>query len=245
MKINILEDSKKLGLSAAQLTAKELTKSIETQGYARLLLSTGSSQFDTIDALVKEDIDWSKVEMFHLDEYIGLPEGHIASFRKYLKERFLNHINIKEAILVNGEAEDLGEELKRLEKKLREKPVDVALIGIGENGHIAFNDPTADFETKEAYFEVELDEKCKNQQVGEGWFENLETVPTHAISMTVHQIMQSKLIISCVPHEVKAQAIADTFKYKLDPNYPSTMLKYHENWHLYVDLNSSKYITNK
>ena len=244
MNINISKNSKQLGKRAARFTAKKINEVIKKNGKARLLLSTGSSQFDTIEALIRENIDWSKVEMFHLDEYVDLPETHIASFRKYLKERFLAHINIGKAHLVNGEA-DIEEELERLTVEIRKAPIDVALIGIGENGHIAFNDPKADFETKKAYFKVELEEKCKMQQVREGWFEGIEDVPTHAISMTVYQIMQAKLIVSCVPNSVKAEAIKNTFKHKLDPMYPSTMLKYHENLNLYLDENSSKVLINK
>ena len=243
MKIIVSKDAEMLGREAAKDAALELNKAIKKQGYARLLLSTGASQFETIDSLTKMDVDWSKVEMFHLDEYINLPESHIASFRKYLKERFLAHVNVKNAFLVDGEA-DVDKTIADLTQNLREKPIDVALIGIGVNGHIAFNDPPADFDTKEAYLRVKLDDKCKMQQVGEGWFDGINDVPNEAISMSVYQIMQSKLIISCVPHEAKADAVADTFANKLTNMVPSTMLKQHENWSLYVDNNSAAKLIN-
>ena len=243
MKIVVSSDAETLGRRAAEYAAEKLNEAIASNGEARLLLSTGASQFETISNLLKMNVDWSKVEMFHLDEYIALSESHIASFRKYLKERFLNHINIKKAYLVDGEA-DVEEIITSLTNQLRRKPIDVALIGIGVNGHIAFNDPPADFETKEAYIRVKLDDKCKMQQVNEGWFETINDVPNEAISMTVYQIMQSKLIISCVPHEAKADAVADTFSHNLDNMVPSTMLKQHNNWNLYLDNNSAKKFLN-
>ena len=243
MNINISKNAEILGEEAASDAALELNKAVNKQGYARLLLSTGASQFETIDNLVKMDIDWSKVEMFHLDEYINLPETHPASFRKYLKERFLAHVNIKKAFLVDGEA-DIDRTIAGLTQNLREKPIDVALIGIGVNGHIAFNDPPADFDTKEAYLRVKLDGKCKMQQVGEGWFAGIDDVPNEAISMSVYQIMQSKLIITSVPHEAKADAVAKTLTNKLTNLVPSTMLKQHENWHLYLDNNSASNFIN-
>jgi glucosamine-6-phosphate deaminase len=164
-----------------------------------LVLSTGASQFETLDALVKSEVDWSKVEMFHLDEYVNLPESHVASFRKYLKERFINKIPLGKVHLISGE-ENIQNMSQKLSVEIRKEPIDLALIGIGENAHIAFNDPPADFETKEAYIVVNLDENCKKQQVREGWLATVEDVPKQAISMTVHQILQSKVIISCVPH---------------------------------------------
>ncbi len=238
MNIIISKDAETLGKKAAEFAADKLNYAIGSKGAARLLLSTGASQFETINNLIKMDVDWSKVEMFHLDEYIGLPESHIASFRKYLKERFLAHVNVKKAYLVDGET-NTERLITDLTKKLREHPIDVALIGIGINGHIAFNDPPADFETKEAYIRVKLDDKCKMQQVGEGWFDTINDVPDEAISMTVYQIMQSKVIISCVPHEAKAEAVANTFSNKLTNMVPSTMLKQHENWSFYLDINSA------
>ena len=243
MNIIISKDAETLGKKAAEFAACELNCAINKKGAARLLLSTGASQFETINNLITMNVDWSKVEMFHLDEYIGLPESHIASFRKYLKERFLAHVNIKKAYLVDGEA-NVEKTIAGLTENLRKYPIDVALIGIGVNGHIAFNDPPADFETKEAYIRVKLDDKCKMQQVGEGWFDTINDVPDEAISMTVYQIMQSKIIISCVPHGAKADAVANTFSSKLTNMVPSTILKQHENWSLYLDKNSAAKFAN-
>lgn len=241
MKIVLSKTAEELGKKAADSAAEALNKVIEEKGSARLLLSTGASQFTTISELVKKDVDWSKVEMFHLDEYVGLPESHIASFRKYLKERFVSHVNIKEAYFVNGEG-DVEENIKKLTEEIKKAPIDVALIGIGENAHIAFNDPPADFDTKEAYIKVNLDNKCKMQQVGEGWFDTKNDVPDQAITMTVYQIMQSKKIISCVPHKVKAEAIKNTLENDLNNEIPATMLKQHSDWTLFIDENSASLI---
>lgn len=198
-----------MGADAAKFIANKLNEAIREKGSARLLLSTGASQLEMFAALVHEKVDWSKVTMFHLDEYVGLPESHIASFRKYLKERFVNRVDgLKEAIFVNGEG-DVAANIAAITARLKEAPIDVGVVGIGENGHIAFNDPPADFQTQESYIVVKLDERCKKQQVGEGWFASVEEVPDSAVSMTVQQILQCKTIVTIVPHAVKKDAISN------------------------------------
>ena len=242
MEIRICKNKEELGKSAAALTAEVIRKCIAEKGYARIALSTGASQFDTISSLVEENVDWSKVEMFHLDEYVNLPETHPASFRKYLKERFVDKVgNLKKAHFVDGTAEGI----KKLTEEIRKEPIDVGLIGIGENAHIAFNDPPANFETKEAYHIVDLNEACKKQQMGEGWFATLDDVPKKAVSMTAYQIMQCKKIISCVPYAVKADAIYNTLTEKETTNLvPATLLKEHDDFILYVDMDSAVKIIN-
>ena len=235
MKVRVLKDSKELGKEAALLAAEVLNRAIAAKGKARLVLSTGASQFDTLSELIKADIDWSKVEMFHLDEYMNLPESHPASFRKYLKERFISKINLKAVHLVDGEG-DVAATLKRLNEEITREEIDLGLIGIGENAHIAFNDPPADFDTKEPYIIVNLDENCKKQQVGEGWFPAIDDVPKQAISMSVYQIMQCRQIISCVPYKVKANAIKMTLESELTNKIPSTMLKTHSNITLFLEI---------
>lgn len=238
MKISVSKDSQALGAAAAKYVAEKINKAIAEKGSARIILSTGASQFDTLSALVKENVDWSKVTMFHLDEYVALPESHVASFRKYLKERFISKINLGAAYLVNGEG-DTQATIAELTKELRKAPVDVGLIGIGENGHIAFNDPPADFDTKEAYLVVNLDERCKKQQVGEGWFATVDDVPKQAISMSVYQIMQCKSIVSCVPHKVKAEAVMKTLANDTTNMIPATIMKTHPDFTLFLDENSA------
>ena len=238
MKVKIFENPIELGKDAAKYCAEIINEAIDSKGNARIILATGASQFETLKALVESDIDWSKVEMFHLDEYIGLPESHPASFRKYLKERFLNKVNIKQAYMVDGEDEP-QKVIDYLTTEIRKAPIDLGLIGIGENAHIAFNDPPADFDTKEAYICVVLDDACKQQQVREGWFATIDDVPKMAISMTVHQIMQCRKIVSCVPYAVKAKAIKDTLENELTNMVPATMLKEHPDIVLYLDKESA------
>jgi glucosamine-6-phosphate deaminase len=244
MKVHVLENAQDLGKAAAAHTATIMNDLLARKGKVRLVLSTGSSQFETLDALTKMEIDWSKVEMFHLDEYVGLTDQHPASFRKYLKERFVDLVPIQKAHYVSGEG-NIEENIEHLTREIRKEPIDLALIGIGENGHIAFNDPPADFDTKEAYMVVDLDENCKKQQVGEGWFPSINEVPQQAITMTVHQIMQSEIIISCVPHQVKANAIRDFFGNEVSNNVPATILKTHPNYTLYLDKQSSSEVDHR
>jgi glucosamine-6-phosphate deaminase len=232
--INISTTPEELGKNAAALAAKLLKEAIAAQGSARLILSTGASQFETLDALTKADVDWTKVEMFHLDEYVGLPESHIASFRRYLKERFVSKLPLKAAYFVSGEG-DVAENIRVLTEELRKKPVDVGIIGIGENGHIAFNDPPADFDTEVAYKVVTLDERCRKQQVGEGWFATVDDVPKQAITMCVKQIMSCRHIVTAVPHAVKAEAIYNTITRPVCPEVPATIMKTHPDWNLFID----------
>lgn len=238
MNVKILQNAQELGQAAAALCAEILKAKIAEKGKARLILSTGASQFETLKALVETDLDWTKVEMFHLDEYVNLPESHPASFRKYLKERFVEQIPLHKVHYVNGEG-NIEEHIADLTREIRKEPIDLALIGIGENAHIAFNDPPADFDTKEAYIVVNLDDACKKQQVGEGWFASLDDVPKQAISMTVHQIMQSEVIVSCVPHKVKARAIRDFLAGEVSNQVPATILKTHPDYSLFLDEQSA------
>jgi len=237
MEIRICKNPEELGKSAAKETAQVLRQCIAEKGYARIALSTGASQFDTIKALVTEDVDWSKVEMFHLDEYVDLPITHKASFRKYLKERFVDLIpELKAAHFVDGTVEGIA----KLTEEITREPIDIGLIGIGENTHIAFNDPPANFDTKESYIVVNLDEACRKQQMGEGWFPTFDDVPKQAVSMTVHQIMACERIISCVPYAVKASAVQKTLQTaETTPYVPSTKLKEHKNFIMYVDMDSA------
>jgi glucosamine-6-phosphate deaminase len=241
MNINISTDANGLGTSAARMAAFFLRKAVREKDEARMVLSTGSSQFETLTALLKEDIPWSKIEIFHLDEYIGLDITHKASFRKYLYERFINHISCRKFHEVDT-GKDPGDLIRDLTIEINRKPLDVGLIGIGENGHIAFNDPPADFDTRDSYIIVQLDERCRMQQVGEGWFERFEEVPEKAVSMSVWQIMQCKIIVSAVPHQVKADAVYNTLTGKLSNLVPATMLKQHHDFNLFLDKNSASKI---
>ena len=241
MAVYILDNSEELGEKAAELIAEKLNEAIERKGQARIILSTGASQFETLKYLVEKDIDWERVTMFHLDEYLELPETHKASFRRYLKERFTSKVPVK-VHSVNTEGE-VDENLKELTKEIRKDIIDIGVIGIGENGHIAFNDPPADFETQEAYRIVSLEERCRKQQLNEGWFQTLDDVPFKAVSMTPYQIMQCETIISSVPGARKAEAVRNTLKSEEVTNMvPATLLRTHKDWHLFLDKESSSLI---
>lgn len=239
MNIDISWTPEELAEKAGKYIAERINEAISLKGECRILLSTGESQILAIQALTKQKVDWSKVVMFHLDEYVDLPETHKASFRKYLKERFVDIVHPKEANFVDGEG-DIQSHIDELTEKLREKPIDVAVVGIGENGHIAFNDPPADFTTDKAYIVVTLDNKCKQQQVNEGWFETIGDVPERAISMSVPQIMKSRTIITIVPGIRKQDPIYNTLSSGEITNLvPATILKSHRDWHLFIDADSS------
>lgn len=239
MKIVVAKNREQLGQEAAKFAAGVIRSAIEKRGEARIVLSTGASQFDTIASLIQQDVDWSKVVMFHLDEYVNLPITHPASFRKYLNERFVSKVSLKEAHFVDGTEENI----KTLSREIQKAPIDIGLIGIGENAHIAFNDPPADFDTDASYIIVNLNDTCKKQQVGEGWFATVDDVPKQAVSMSVKQIMKCKCILSCVPYSVKANAVKLTIENDLTNQIPATMLKTHPDFHLYVDADSAALIS--
>lgn len=241
MKIVVKETPAALGAAAGKDAADRIRAVIAEKGQANVILATGTSQFETLKYLIdQQDIDWSKVVMFHLDEYIGLPVTAPASFRKYLQERFLDKVApLKAAHLVNGEAADIEEECRRLGKLITEHPIDIALVGIGENGHLAFNDPPADFATPTPYIVVNLDAQCRNQQFAEGWFASLDDVPKQAISMSVRQIMKSKAIICSVPDERKAVAVRDCLERGISSQYPASILREHADCAYYLDAASA------
>ncbi|MHA1279984.1 MAG: glucosamine-6-phosphate deaminase [Candidatus Helarchaeota archaeon] len=241
MQVRVLKNSIELGKEAAMFSGMVLNEAIAEKGKARIMLSTGASQFDTLKSLISQNVDWSKVEMFHLDEYVNLPLSHPASFRRYLQERFINFVNPGKIYFVNGEG-DITRNIQALTKEIRKEPIDLALVGIGMNAHIAFNDPPADFETKDAYIVVDLNEDCKKQQVGEGWFPTVSDVPKQAISMSVFQIMQSKVILSAVPYKVKANAIKLTLENEVTSTIPATKLKEHPNVVLFLDEDSASLV---
>lgn len=238
MKIVMSEDCRELGRKAGDAAAACIREAICRNGKARVVLSTGASQFETLEALTASDIPWEKVEMFHLDEYIGIPDTHPASFRKYLRERVLAKIPVRAFHFVDGD-DDYRERLAQVSEALLSSPIDVALIGIGENGHIAFNDPPADFTTQEPFIVVKLDEGCRRQQLREGWFPTLGDVPEKAITMSVHRILQSRCILSAVPHAEKAAAIRATLGGAVSPTLPATILKTHPDMTLFLDRNSA------
>ena len=245
MHITVSENAKALGRAAGRKAAALLRIALEERNAATIILATGTSQFETLHQLIHEaQIDWDKVTMFHLDEYLGLPQTHPASFRKYLKERFISHVPIQEYHLIDGET-DGARECERLSRLILDHPVDVALVGIGENGHLAFNNPPADFETDRPYIIVDLDEQCRQQQLGEGWFKTIDEVPRQAISMSIRQIMKSKYIVCSVPDERKALAVKNTIEQKVDNLFPASMLQRHPHCFLFLDEASASQLAPK
>jgi glucosamine-6-phosphate deaminase len=239
MVIKIYEDKTSLGRAAAEQAAVSLRKAIQESGRARIIAATGASQFEFLDALTAMPaIEWPRVEMFHLDEYIGLPASHPASFRKYLLERLINKTGITKYHFLDGEG-DVPAVVRSVSAELTAAPIDTAFVGIGENGHLAFNDPPANFQTEEPYIIVDLDEPCRRQQVGEGWFANLSEVPKRAMSMSVRQILKAREILCVVPDARKAQAVKSCFEGEVSPLAPASILRTHTNTTVFLDKLSS------
>lgn len=238
MKVDVAKDTAQMARSAAACAAEAIRAAIAERGTARIIVATGASQFGFLSALTAtQGIDWSRVTGFHLDEYAGLPVSHRASFRKYLRQRFLGMLPVplKRFNEVNGEASDLEAECCRLKALLEEAPIDVACVGIGENGHLAFNDPPADFETGASFLVVDLDEACRRQQVGEGWFATVDDVPKQALSMSIPQIMKSKRIVCTVPDARKAMAVRHAVKGPVTNLCPSSILQQHPDCVMFLD----------
>ena len=239
MKVIVAKDSMELGKLASKQATEAINKAIAETGNARILLSTGASQFTFFEHFVKEDIDWSKVEMFHLDEYVGISVDHPASFKKYLTERFISKVNPAKYHLIDGQA-DPEKTIAELTALLNEKQVDVGLIGIGENGHIAFNDPpVADFNDKALVKPVKLDEICRNQQVNDGCFAKIDDVPTHALTLTVPALVKAPYLFCIVPAPTKAWAVKETLTGSIDEHCPASILRRQESAILYLDKDSA------
>src|SRR5579864_2144451 len=237
--LKIFNDKKSLSKAAAVHAASSIREAIATNGRARIVLATGAAAFDFLEFLSHEPgIDWSKVEAFHLDEYIGLPITHPASFRKILQERIVQKAGIGKFHPLDGE-HDAEAVVEQVSKEIASAPIDVAFVGIGENGHLAFNDPPADFETEKPYIIVNLDEACRRQQIGEGWFHTLADVPRRAISMTIYQILRANEILCVVPDARKADAVAKCLQSEITPLAPASILRTHPNTFLYLDADSS------
>ena len=243
MRLRVFEDKVSLGASAAQQAAAAIRRAIAERGMARVVAASAASQFQFLEALTATPgLDWKEVELFHLDEYIGLPMAHPASFCKFLQEHLIGKTGITNHHLLNGEA-DPQEVIRRANAAISAAPIDIAFVGIGENGHLAFNDPPADFETEEPYIIVTLDEPCRQQQVGEGWFANLDAVPKQAISMSVKQVLKAREILAVCPDTRKAKAIHGCLEGPVSPHAPASILRTHANTTIYLDTNSAALLT--
>ena len=226
--------------AAAHAASTKLRDAIAVNGSASFIVATGASQFDFLNALTADTtIEWNNTTMFHLDEYIGIPETHPASFRKYLRERLVDIVHPGTFHFLDGETDEPQVECDRLNQIISQHQIDVAFVGIGENGHLAFNDPPADFETEDPYILVELDEACRLQQVGEGWFNGIDDVPVQAISMSIRQIMKAKSIICTVPDERKADAVRNCLHGEITPMHPASILQTHPDCAVFLDAGSA------
>ena len=241
IEVHIEPDKAALAEAASSMGAEAIERAIRARGAANIVVATGASQFDMLAALVRRtEVDWSRVTAFHLDEYIDMPETHPASFRRYLRERFTSQLpTLKRFNFIRGDAPDLSAELARINGLIAQHPIDVTFAGIGENAHLAFNDPPADFDAAEAFKAVTLEDRCRKQQFGEGWFPTLDDVPHEAISMTVPQIMKSGLLILAVPDRRKAEAVRATLEEPVSPMVPASILRRHPACHLFLDPDSA------
>lgn len=239
MNVAVFDSKVQLGQAAANNVAGIIRQAIAERGRACLIAATGASQFEFLEALVRQNIDWTQITFFHLDEYVGLPATHPASFRRYLKERIVDRVRPGAFHFIEGDAPNLTEECHRVGKLIMQQTIDVAFVGIGENGHVAFNDPPADFKIQEPYLVVELDEACRQQQVGEGWFRDLDEVPRQAISMSVQQILKARQVICIVPDQRKAKAVRDCLELEVSPWRPASILKQHPFTTIYLDSESA------
>ena len=236
MEIRIFDTKGEMARAAADRAGRAIADAIAREGRAHIVAATGASQFEFLDALTgTPGIEWGKTVFFHLDEYVGLPESHPASFRRYLKERIASRVEPAAFHFIEGDAADPEAEARRVGEELKRRPIDVAFVGIGENGHLAFNDPPADFETESPYLVVRLDEACRRQQMGEGWFAALAEVPERAISMSIRQILKSREILCIVPDERKARAVRDCLGGEVSPLHPASVLQSHPHATVFLD----------
>lgn len=240
MEVKIFNEVKKMAEEAANFVSEKIKDAIQEKGNANILLATAGSQLLFLKAIQNKGIDWQKTTIFHLDEYKGISEQHVASFRKILKENILNKINPGAFYLIQGDARNCEKEIARYEKLFKAHPIDVACIGIGENGHIAFNDPhVADFNDPKTLKVVELDETCRQQQVGEGWFPSFADVPQEAFTLTIPAILQSKSISCVVPGSQKADAVYKTIHGEISTSCPASILRTHPDTILFLDAGSA------
>jgi glucosamine-6-phosphate deaminase len=240
--LNIFSNKTEMGKAAAEKVAELFEKILSKKSRIRFIAATGVSQFEFLEHLCTlPSIDWNRTAMFHLDEYIGITEAHPANFCKFLKERLVYKVNPREVYFIDGNDPNVNGELERLNSLISKEPIDIAFIGIGENGHLAFNDPPADFDTEDPYIIVDLDEKCRQQQVGEGWFKTIEEVPKKAISMSIKQILKAHYIICICPDKRKAEAVRNCLSENAEITrlHPASILKTHPNVFCYLDEESS------
>jgi glucosamine-6-phosphate deaminase len=237
--IRIFQTKEEMASAAADHAAGSLRRLLEKQDTVRLLAATGASQLEFLNRLTSSpSIEWRRIELFHLDEYVGVGPDHPASFARYIKERIIDRTGIQRYHLLDG-TRDPHQVATEMGREINTAPVDIAFAGIGENGHLAFNDPPADFEAQHAYLVVNLDEACRKQQVGEGWFASVEKVPTRAISISIPQLLKAKEILCIVPDRRKAPAVKACLEGPMSPMAPASALRVHPNTTIFLDADSA------
>src|SRR5580700_6451051 len=244
MLLRVFKDKVLLGRAAAEQATTVIRRALAERGEARIITATGAAQFQFLEALTATpNIDWPKVEAFHLDEYIGLPATHPGSFHKFLMDNLASKTGIVNFHYLDGNAADVAAAAGEVGRKLASAPIDIAFLGIGENGHIAFNDPPADFNTEDPYLIVNLDEACRRQQVGEAWFADISQVPERALSMSARQILKAREILAVVPDTRKAEAVKACFEGEISPMAPASIMRQHTNATVYLDTNSASLLS--
>ena len=247
MEILLFENEQEMGCAAASMGAEKIKRAVAARQSANIVIATGQSQFSVLSNLALEpNVPWHKVHIFHLDEYVGLSDDHKASFRRYIKDRFISRLPAYASFeAISGDCDQIEAELSRLGHRLAGESIDVCFAGIGENGHLAFNDPPADFQIDEPYHVVSLDEACRQQQVNEGWFETLSSVPTRAISMSIRQIMKSDYLIVSVPGTRKGAPVRNAIEGQVTPEVPASILQQHRSCTILLDPPSAALLSNR
>lgn len=238
--VQIFADKRALAAAAAEYVANRLRLAIAKRADSNLILATGASQYEFLGELLQvEGVDWAKVTAFHLDEYLGISSQHPSSFRRFLHEHLFDHLPLAAVHLLEGDAADPMQECRRYASLLTGRTIHVACVGIGENGHLAFNDPPADFNAPDLVHIVTLDEACRRQQVGEGHFATIDDVPKKALSLTIPAILAARTISCVVPDRRKAEAVRCALEGPISPYCPASALRLHKNCHLYLDIDSA------
>lgn len=240
LRVQIFETRALMGAAAAENVSKKIGELLKTKEFVNVIFAAAPSQNEFLAQLKEKDVDWSRINAFHMDEYVGLEEDAPQGFGNFLKERLFGKVKFREVYYIKGNSGDPERECKRYADLLEKYPTDIVCLGIGENTHLAFNDPhVADFNDKLVVKVVDLDKDCRVQQVNDGCFKNLDEVPTHAITITIPALFKSEFAYAVVPGPLKANAIFKTLNSEIGETYPSTILRRHNNALLFIDVDSA------
>ena len=238
--IEVYDSPEAQGKAAGQRAAQLIREAIKQRGRARIIAATGNSQVPLVEALVTEQIEWPKVELFHMDEYVGIRATHPSSFRSWIKTRVADKVHPHVTHYLSGDAADIDREIERYSQLLLAAPIDLAFVGIGENGHIAFNDPpVADFHDQLTVKRVTLDQACRRQQSGEGHFPDLASVPEEALTVTCTGLFRAESWVCCVPEARKAGAVRNALEGPISESCPASLIRQHPGTHVYLDTDSA------